>query len=122
LRSPQAEEDWQRFVGDLDREGRHLLRQDRLNSFLIGLHLRGERLFAHDLKDLLDETPLGEDDRLALTAFIEPALSLLVAYDHARGGAAVMAADPDGHDMDDDDMDDGLVLDEDDLPPGTIVI
>ena len=76
--SEQAQADWAAFTEATTEAS---LDRDMLNRFLIGLHRRGENLYAHDLKTLLDEAALPAEAREQVMAFVEPALSLLAAYD-----------------------------------------
>lgn len=75
--SERARADWQAFV---ESGGEASLDRDLLHAFLIGIHRRGEKLHAHDLKVLLDEAALPLDVQEGLIAFVEPALALLTAY------------------------------------------
>jgi hypothetical protein len=79
--SEQAQAEWAAFM---EATGEAAIDRDMLNRFLIGLHRRGESLYAHDLKTLLDEASLPPDARDEVMAFVEPALSLLAAYDRVQ--------------------------------------
>lgn len=86
-------------VAALDREA--------LAPWLVGIHLRGEELSAHDLRGLLDELDLPDDERDGLVAYVEAALGLLATYDVALAF---------------DDEDAPNVSAEGEAPPGWLVI
>lgn len=81
--SDEARAHWQAFAELMTAEGGHVLHRDQLNAFLISIHLWGEELSAHELKELLEALPLEADQRRELGSFVEGGLALLVAYDRA---------------------------------------
>lgn len=89
--SERSRTEWEGFARARASAAAPFLDSDRLFRFLVGLHLRGEELTAHELKELLDGTGLGEGERRDLTAFVEAALGMLAAYD------AVLGEDRPGH-------------------------
>lgn len=76
--SGRSRRDWQAFVA---AAGEQPLDRELLHRFLIGVHRRGEALYAHDFKTLLEEASLPSDTQEELISFVEPALALLRAYD-----------------------------------------
>lgn len=79
--SERSRSHWETFVRARGSGSAPVLERDELYRFLVGVHLRGEEVTAHELKELLDSADLGDDDRLALTAFVSSALELLASYD-----------------------------------------
>ena len=106
--SERSRQDWKEFVESLGSGGSQPVERELLYRFLIGVHRRGEELYAHELKTLLDDAGVEPEVSGELIAFIEPALGLLRAYDVAAS------------DFDDDDGFEGGG--EFDVGPGILVI
>ncbi|MDP9389742.1 MAG: hypothetical protein M3Q48_17955 [Actinomycetota bacterium] len=100
--SERSRSQWDTFVRARASDTAPVLERDELHRFLVGVHLRGEELTAHELKELLDGTDLGDEDRLALTSFVSSALGLLTSYD------AILEEDQRAYE--DDPADDGFEL------------
>lgn len=79
--SERSRSQWETFVRARRTGTATVLERDELHRFLVGVHVRGEELTAHELKELLDGTDLDDDDRVALTTFVSSGLGLLVSYD-----------------------------------------
>ena len=79
--SERSIEDWHAFVQALGGDVSAPVAQAYLNQFLIGVHRRGEELYAHEIKSLLDESDVQPDTARDLLAFVCPALNLLAEYD-----------------------------------------
>ena len=81
--SERSRQDCKEFVESLGSGGSQPVERELLYRFLIGVHRRGEELYAHELKTLLDDARVDPEVSGELISFIEPALGLLHAYDVA---------------------------------------
>ncbi|MDQ3680681.1 MAG: hypothetical protein M3378_09115 [Actinomycetota bacterium] len=107
--SEQSMAEWAAFARVAGSDVSRPLDLELLNHFLIGVHLRGEEISAHELKMLVDRLEVSPELALELVSFVAPALGLLEAYDRARSD-------------DDDDGFEGDLVGDDEVAPGILVI
>jgi len=120
--SEQSQAQWAAFARSVGSDGSGPLDRELLDQFLIGVHRRGEELSAHDLGMLVEELEAEVATELAreTTAFVEPALALLEAYDRSHVDAGDDASEDD--DSGDDDDSEGAYVGDADVAPGILVI
>ncbi|MEO6121675.1 MAG: hypothetical protein ABIW46_09530 [Acidimicrobiales bacterium] len=104
--SERSRAEWQALVGGPSGAAA-LLDRHVMAAFLVGVHVRGEEVAAHELADLVDRSALPTDEREGLIGYVESAFHLLEAYDRS------VQRDEDFYDQDQSDGD---------APFGTFVI